>query len=63
MPDCRAISGPLLGRRRPRLRAKVHRLAGIGKHAAKIVATVARELAGFIRDIARRAIAPVSRLA
>lgn len=31
-----------------RLCAKLRRLAGTGKHAAKIVAAVARELAGFI---------------
>jgi transposase len=44
-----------------RLCAKFRRLAGAGKHAAKIMAAVARELAGFIWDIARHT--PVSRLA
>ena len=35
--------------------------AGTGKHAAKIVAAVARELAGFIWDIARHTPAPASK--
>lgn len=46
-----------------RLCAKFRRLAGTGKHAAKIVAAVARELAGFIWDIACHTPAPTSRLA
>lgn len=37
-----------------RLCTKFRRLAGAGKHAAKIVAAIARELAGFIWDIARQ---------
>lgn len=46
-----------------RLCPKFRRLAVTGKHAAKIVAAVARELAGFIWDIARHTPTPVSRLA
>lgn len=46
-----------------RLCAKFRRLARTGKHAAKIVAAVARELAGFIWDIARHTSAPVPRQA
>lgn len=46
-----------------RLCAKFRRLAGTGKHAAKIVVAVARELAGFIWDIACHTPVPASRLA
>lgn len=42
-----------------RLCTKFRRLAGAGKHAAKIVAAIARELAGFIWDIARQTPAPI----